>query len=185
MLSSNLDTAAWKAMFKFRILRLRSVPQCVVKGDHPIIKATLLFPPASFPHCKGHPSPHLICHHIPARQTPTPWPPTTQASGFAPWQCHLCEDGPRGKARTSPWSRLASVWTGSPGSGGWDGSRLHQVVTSPWSCNCASWGGAWEGRARMGPSGGVVLPTSDTVNHSVDHTSSFPCNFKFAKLNSS
>ena len=46
-------------------------------------------------------------------------------------------------------------------------------------------GMAWQGRARMGPSGGVVLPTSDTVNHSVDHTSSFPYSFKFTKLNSS
>ena len=55
MLSSNLDTASWKAMFKFRILRLRSVPQCVVKGDHPMIKATLLS--------------HQVLFHI-ARDTP-------------------------------------------------------------------------------------------------------------------
>lgn len=44
---------------------LGSVLQCVVKGDHPMIKAALLCPPGSFPHCKGHLSPHLICRHIP------------------------------------------------------------------------------------------------------------------------
>lgn len=73
-------SALWKVKFEFRILRLRSVPQCV-KAGHPLRKACSSFLPIwFFPTLQGIPKPTAL-HAIVSVRITIPWPLTTWALG--------------------------------------------------------------------------------------------------------